>query len=198
LDQLRREWLIHDRQIVLFLGRLVRFKGPDLLLDAFAGIGPERGLSLVLAGQGPELRSLQERARRRGVENVHFTGRAVEGRHEKDLLYGLASVFVLPSRRGRIAEPWGLVLNEAASASLPIVTTQWAGAVGDLIRDGDTGFVVPSEDAKSLRATLLDIRDHPRQAQELGLRAREAAMPFTIERMADAFDWGIESAAART
>jgi glycosyltransferase involved in cell wall biosynthesis len=194
IDQIRRDWSIGDRHVVLFLGRVVRFKGPDLLLEAFAEIGAARGLYLVVAGQGPELPALQGQARRRGVANVHFTGRAVDRREEKDLLYGLAEVFVLPSRPWRVAEPWGLVLNEAASASLPIVTTRWAGAVGDLIRDGETGFVIPAEDPGSLRKTLLEILDHTQQAKERGRRAREAASGFTIERMADAFDWGFQSA----
>jgi glycosyltransferase involved in cell wall biosynthesis len=196
LDRVRREWSIEDRQVILFLGRLLEFKGPDILLEAFAGLEPSRKAFLVLAGQGPLLHRLQQQVRRRRMAHVHFTGHTVESSREKDLLYGLASVFVLPSRRWRTAEPWGLVLNEAASASLPIVTTQWAGAVGDLIRDGETGFVIPAEDPPSLGAMIMEILENPHQAKERGLRARDVASGFTIDRIADALDWGIRTAEA--
>lgn len=196
LDRLRKEWLIEDRQVVLFLGRLLEFKGPDILLEAFAGLEASRRAFLVVAGTGPLLHRLQERVRRGKVANVRLTGSTVESAREKDLLYGMASVFVLPSRRWRTAEPWGLVLNEAASASLPILTTEWAGAVGDLIRDGETGFVVPPEDPRALRASIAEILEHPQQAKERGLRARVVASGFTVARMAEALDWGIRTAEA--
>lgn len=197
LDRIRKDWAIGDRPVILYLGRLLKFKGPDVLVEAFAEVAQSGKAYLVVAGGGPLLPALQEQVRRKELTHVHFTGRTVEGSSEKDLLYALASVFVLPSRRWRTAEPWGLVLNEAASAALPIVTTHWAGAVGDLIRDGETGFVIPAEDPRSLCAVILEILEQPLGAKERGLRAREVAARFTIDRMADALDWGIRTAAAR-
>lgn len=195
LAEIRQEWSIGDRRVILFLGRLLEFKAPDVLLEAFVRMGRSGNAYLVMAGQGPLLGSLQGRARQRRLTNVHFTGQVVNGDQEKNLLYGLASAFVLPSRRWRTVEPWGLVLNEAASARLPIVATEWVGAVGDLIRDGETGYVIPGDEPGTLAEAILDILQRPEQAKERGLRAREVASQFTIERMAGAIDWAIQTAA---
>ena len=123
-----------------------------------------------------------------GLANVHFTGESVRGSTEKDLLYSLASIFVLPSRRWRVAEPWGLVLNEAASASLPIVASEWVGAAGDLVRDGETAYLVPDNDPARLAAAVLTVLGDPGRAQAVASRACELARSFTVERMAEAFD----------
>jgi len=195
LAKTRQDWSIGNRRVILFLGRLLEFKAPDVLLEAFARVDRSGNAYLVMAGQGPLLGTLQGRARRRRLTNVHFTARAVNGNQEKDLLYGLASAFVLPSRRWRTVEPWGLVLNEAASACLPIVATEWVGAVGDLIRDGETGYVVPGDEPGALAEAILDILQRPEQARERGLRAREVASQFTLDRMAGAMDWAIQAAA---
>jgi glycosyltransferase involved in cell wall biosynthesis len=103
-------------------------------------------------------------------------------------------VFVLPSRAGRIAEPWGLVLNEAASAGLPIVTTDEVGAAGDLIRDGDTGRIVTGGDPQALAEAIAVLLRSPETAHAFAARAKTQAASFTVERMADAFGEAFERA----
>jgi glycosyltransferase involved in cell wall biosynthesis len=195
LARIRREWNIGDRPVILFLGRLLSFKAPEVLIEAFSILRRETSSFLLIAGGGPRRDSLRRQAQRLGLEDALITGREVRGSREKDLLYSLAGVFVLPSRPGRIAEPWGLVLNEAAAAGLPIVTTDGVGAAGDLIRDGDTGRVVRAGDASGLAAAVSDLLRRPETARTLGGRARSQAAEFTVERMADAFGLAFERAA---
>jgi glycosyltransferase involved in cell wall biosynthesis len=192
---IRREWSIGDKPVVLFLGRLMSFKAPDVLVKAFSLLHRETAAFLLIAGSGPLREELAGQARRLGLDDVRITGREVRGAAEKNLLYSLARVFVLPSRRGRTAEPWGLVINEAASAALPIVTTDGVGAAGDLIRDGDTGRVVPSGDPRAMASAILGFLQAPDTARACGERARGQAARFTIERMADAFGAAFERAA---
>jgi glycosyltransferase involved in cell wall biosynthesis len=97
-------------------------------------------------------------------------------------------VFVLPSVLWRVAEPWGLVLNEAASAALPIVTTEAVGAVGDLIRPGESGLVVPEADEPALEGAILHLLTDRDEARRLGAAAKQAEAKFTVGRMAEAFD----------
>ena len=187
--RMRSEWGIGERAVVLFLGRLIPVKSPDTLVRAFAR-GADRMLNafLVVAGQGPMLPGLERQAAQLGLTSVHFTRQAVEGKSEKDALYSLADVFVLPSRRARIAEAWGLVLNEAANAGLPIVVSDMVGAVGDLIRPGESGLVVPQADTSALERAILHLLTNPDEARHLGAAAKQAEAGFTIERMAEAFD----------
>jgi glycosyltransferase involved in cell wall biosynthesis len=191
----RTEWRIGTKPVVLFLGRLLSFKAPEILVEAFSLL--RRGIPsfLLIAGDGPELGGLRRQAERLGLEDLHFTGAEVRSDKEKDLLYSLAGVFVLPSRKGRIAEPWGLVLNEAASAGLPIVTTDGVGAAGDLLRDGETGRVVEQGNAQALAGAISDFLRSPETARAFGKRARTRAADFTVGRMADAFVRAIERAA---
>lgn len=194
VGRFRREWGIGSRPVVLFLGRMIPIKAPDLLLEAFAS-RMDADAFLLLAGDGPLLPALRARIARLGLKQVFCTGREVRGADEKNLLYSLASVFVLPSRTGRVAESWGLVLNEAASAALPIVTARSVGAVGDLIRDGESGIVIPENDPAALAAAVSRCLQSPQEAKALGAKARLAAAEFTIERMADAFGRAFERAA---
>jgi phosphatidylinositol alpha-1,6-mannosyltransferase len=195
LADIRREWNIGERPVVLFLGRLMSFKAPDVLVEAFSILRRDTPSFLLIAGDGPQRDSLRRQARRLGLDDAVVTGREVRGAKEKDRLYSLGRVFVLPSRMGRTAEPWGLVLNEAAGASLPIVTTDGVGAAGDLIRDGDTGRVVAQGDARALAEAISGFLRRPGEARACGQRARAQAAQFTIERMADAFGSAFERAA---
>ena len=114
----------------LYAGRLDPEKGLDTLLEAFRDVPGE----LVLVGGGSD----EQRLRGLAGERVRF-----EGPVDRDELVGYyrdADVFVLPSR----SEPWGMVLNEAAAAGLPLVATEESGAAHDLI-DGN-GFRVPADD----------------------------------------------------
>lgn len=194
LEQTRHEWQIGTKPVILFLGRLLSFKAPGVLVEAFSILRGDIPSFLLIAGDGPELGALRRRVERLGLKDILVTGAEVRGENEKDLLYSLAGVFVLPSRRGRIAEPWGLVLNEAASAGLAIVTTDGVGAAGDLIRDGDTGRVVKQGDARALAGAISEFLQSPESARACGNRARARCEEFTIERMADAFGRAFERA----
>jgi glycosyltransferase involved in cell wall biosynthesis len=194
LERIRREWHIGKLPVVLFLGRLLSFKAPEVLVDAFSILHREIPSFLLVAGDGPLREKLRRRVRQLELDDALVTGRAVQGSREKDLLYSLASVFVLPSRAGRIAEPWGLVLNEAAGAGLPIVTTDEVGAADDLIRDGDTGRMVKGGDPQALAEAIAALLRSPETARTFAARAKAQAAGFTVERMADAFGEAFERA----
>ncbi len=154
----------------LYAGRLDPEKGIDTLLRAFERVPGE----LVLAGGGAEEASLRALA----GDRVRFAGAV--GRDELVPLYRGADVFVLPSR----SEPWGMVLNEAATAGLPIIATSGVGAARDLV-DGN-GYVVPVDDENALAEAMLRLAENPPLRAQLGARSRELATRFTPEAWADA------------
>lgn len=157
---------------VLAVGRLAPEKGLDTLVQATDGLPVE----VVLAGTGPE----EERLRRLGGERVRFLGQV--DRDALPQVYADADILALPST----SDPWGMSLNEAALAGLPLVSTTAAGAAWELIEDGVNGFRVPPDDAAGLRAALGRLVEDAGFRRAAGARSREIAARFTPEGWADA------------
>lgn len=157
---------------LLAVGRLAPEKGLDTLLLAAEGLPVE----VVLAGTGPE----ESRLRAMAGSTVTFLGH-VE-RDALPALYADADVLVMPSR----SEPWGMALNEAALAGLPLVSTTSAGAAWDLIDHGVNGFRLPPDDVRALREALSRLVEDAGFRAAAGSRSREIATRFTPEEWADA------------
>jgi glycosyltransferase involved in cell wall biosynthesis len=157
---------------LLGVGRLAAEKGFDTLLEAAEGLAVE----IQLAGVGPE----EARLRRLAGPNVEFLGHV--RRDALPALYANADVVVMPSR----SDPWGMVLNEAALAGRPLVSTEAAGAAHELIEDGANGFRVPPGDVAALREALRRLVDDQAFRAAAGARSRELAARFTPAAWADA------------
>ena len=155
----------------LYAGRLDPEKGLDVLLRAFGRVPG----ALVLAGSGPE----EARLRALADGRVRFLGPL--DRDELPAVYAQADAFVLPSR----SEPWGMVLNEAAAAGLPLVATEGAGAAHDLVEDGVNGFRVPVDDEEALAAALTRLAEDEPFRLAAGARSRELVAAFTPDAWAD-------------
>ena len=161
-----------DAVRIVAVGRLAPEKGIDTLLEAVRDLPAE----MVVAGVGPE----EARLRALAGPNVTFVGQI--GRDELAALYADADVAVMPSR----SDPWGMVLNEAALAGLPLVSTTAAGAAWALIEDGANGFRVPPDDPAALRAALVRLVADDAFRRAAGEKSREIAARFTPEAWADA------------
>ncbi|KAA6183947.1 glycosyltransferase family 4 protein [Thiohalocapsa marina] len=166
-------------KVFLFVGRLEPEKGIDLLLAAFGQVKAQHDdVALLIIGDGA-LREL--------VSGAAATDQAIQapGRLQGESLldaYAVADAFVLPSR----FEPWGLVVNEAMAAGLPVIVTDRAGCGEDLVEAGRTGLVVPAEDASALASALSRLaRDHA---------LRETMSRQALEKIAG---WTLEEEAAR-
>jgi len=134
---------------ILFSGQLIARKGVDLLIEAFlevAHLVPD--LHLTLLGTGPGRDALSALIPAGLCDRVHFLGfQQPEAIPE---IFAAADVFVLPSRH----DGWGVVVNEALGAGLPIVVSDRVGA-RDLVEEGRNGFVAPAGDVESLANALL-------------------------------------------
>ena len=176
VDALRTELPESDELVVLHVGRLIDHKAVDVLVHA-AFDAPVR---LHVVGDGPERAALEEIARRLGVRAT-FAGE-LQG-DELAAAYAAADVFALASRR----ETWGVVVNEAAAAGLPLVLSEAVGAAGDLLRDGENGFLVPAGDAARLAAVLKRLAADPDLRRRMGARSRELAAGWGYEPSVEAF-----------
>ena len=162
----------HDARIVLSTARLVAQKGVDQAVRALAELPADA--VLVVLGEGPERASLERLARELGVaERVFLPGRV------PDVAAWLrrAAVYVQPSRW----EGFGLSVLEAMQAALPVVATR-VSSLPELVVDGETGLLVPVDDAAALAGAIADALDRP----GLGAAGRTRAQTeFSVARMAD-------------
>jgi glycosyltransferase involved in cell wall biosynthesis len=169
-ERLRSELRLR-RACVLYVGRLSREKGADLLVDAARGLDAD----VVIAGDGPE----EARLRAQAPANVRLLGHV--DRDELPVWYAVADVICLPSR----SDTWGMSLNEGAAAGLPLVASEAAGAAWDLIEDGENGFRVPVDDAAALRSALARLVADRELRRAAGRRSLELSQRFTPEAWAD-------------
>ena len=143
---------------VLFVGQFEERKGLRHLLDAFAAL-PDVPARLRLIGNG----SLEPEVSRRAADDprVELVGYVPQERLPAEL--ARSRCLVLPSITTDLdREPWGLVVNEAMHAGLPVVTTDAVGAAaGGLVEDGRNGFVVPERDTSSLAVAIRPARRGP-------------------------------------
>jgi len=127
----------------LFVGRIIGVKNLEVMLDAFVSAFAGSGdVELRLVGRGDMLEEL--RRRYSAQRNIVFAGARFGD--ELTAEYHAASALVLPSSY----EPWGLVVNEAMAAGLPVIVSDQVGAAHDLVEGRDTGFIFPYKDADKL------------------------------------------------
>jgi glycosyltransferase involved in cell wall biosynthesis len=168
---------LHGRPLVLFTGRMVPYKGVDVLLRSLQGIEAVA----VLAGDGPRRSEWMALAAELGLRGrAQFPGEVPQD--ELLALYHACDVFVLPSITR--AEAFGFVQVEAMVCGKPVVSTRVPSGVPWVNRHEETGLTVPPGDAAALREALQRLLlDAPLRAR-LGAAARRRVLEtFTVEQM---------------
>jgi rhamnosyl/mannosyltransferase len=164
--------------LVLFTGRLVPYKGVDVLLRAMATIDAR----LVVVGDGPMRGALEEQARATCGGRVRFAGSV--GDEELTALYHACDVFVLPSVTR--AEAFGMVQIEAMACGKPVVSTSVPSGVPWVNQHQKTGLIVPPADADALAGAIRCLLGDPSLRARLGEGGRcRVACEFTAVRMAE-------------
>jgi glycosyltransferase involved in cell wall biosynthesis len=174
--ELRRELGIPDVAWVTgTVGRLAPEKDHTLLLDAIAPTLDDLH-RLVIVGSGPEEERLRVRVSTGPAARwVHLTG----ARSDVQRLLSAFDVFVLSSK----TEGLPLVIPEAMAASLPVVSTA-VGGIASVVRDGETGLLVPAGNVAALRSALSALRADRRRASAMGDAAcRLAHERYSKQRM---------------
>jgi glycosyltransferase involved in cell wall biosynthesis len=139
-----------DRPAILYAAKFTRRKRPLDLLEACRRLRTKttKPHTLVMVGSGELEQELRTFCVNESIDNVLFPG--FINQSELPRLYGASDVFVLPSEH----EPWGLAVNEAMCAGLPIVASEEVGCVSDLVQDGVNGYTPPAGDLNGLTEAL--------------------------------------------
>jgi glycosyltransferase involved in cell wall biosynthesis len=175
---MRRLGLTNGEKIVLFVGRLVYYKGVEHLIDAMRGVDAR----LVILGDGPLRTALEQRAQDRRLDGkILFCPRGSD--QDVKTLYSLADVFVLPSTEP--TEAFGLVQLEAMAYGVPVVNTDLPTGVPWVSQSNVTGLTVPPRDSKALAQALNRILHDRRLARRFSENCRTRVREFTVEKMLD-------------
>ncbi len=162
------------------VGRLRPQKGMDVLLDAFARL-PDQSVHLVIVGEGELHDSLRARAAAAGLQDrVHFLG----ARSDVPEMYAAFDIYA----HAAYFEGMPNAVMEAMAAGLPVAATR-ADGTSELIRDGETGWLVPIGDAETLAEKLSAAIGNPDLRRDVGNQAAIFMQEhYSVEKMVNAFD----------
>jgi len=169
----------HGPNIVLFVGRLIYYKGAEHLIRAMKDVDGK----LLIVGEGPLEGQLRSLAAELGIEDkVAFLGRIQD--REMAAYYHSCDVFVLPSIAR--SEAFGIVQLEAMACGKPVINTDLPTGVPKVSRNGETGITVPPADPAALTEAINNLLEDSDLRQEYGSNARRRVEErFSIKRMLD-------------
>jgi glycosyltransferase involved in cell wall biosynthesis len=169
-----------DPVTFLFCGQMIRRKGVDLLLLAFDRL-VARGVDarLLLVGREADLPEFLSKVAPAVRSKIRFEGFQPPERLPE--YFGKSDVFVLPSRH----DGWGVVINQALAAGLPIITSDAVGAGLDFVENGVNGMCVSADDIDALYGAMEKLASNPDKARQWGKSSRTRARDLTPEAGAE-------------
>lgn len=163
------------KKVAIAVGQFIHRKGFDVLLKAWAECDKDYELYIIGAQPTTEYIELKQAL---NLENVHFEG--FKTKAELQQYYQAADLFILPTRE----DIWGLVVNEAMASGLPVITTDKCVAGLELIKNGESGYVIPSENTVLLTEKINLILRDDSMRQRMAENALNTIRKYTIENMA--------------
>ena len=199
-SDLKRSLGVAGRPTLLTVARIVkanRYKGHDVVLRALPNVmRAVPDLAYLIVGDGDDLPYLKQLASECGVrDHVIFAGHVPDA--ELPLLYNACDAFIMCSRedrtrRGILAEGFGIALVEASACGKPVIAGR-SGGVIDAVQDGVTGLLVNPVDIEAAAAAIITVLRQPGLAMTLGTNGRawvESEMNWT--RAADEFQQAMQ------
>src|SRR5204862_6523464 len=160
----------------LFCGQMNRRKGVDLLLAAFDRlVGKGADAHLLLVGREAELPDFLRAISPAALARINYAG--FQPPECLPQYFSEADVFILPSRY----DGWGVVVNQALGAGLPVICSEAVGAAHDLVEHGVNGLIFPSGDGPELLRCLERVSQSQECALQWGAASRQKAHEWTPE-----------------
>jgi 1,2-diacylglycerol 3-alpha-glucosyltransferase len=172
--QLRKKYRLPE-DYFLCVSRFMEKKNLPRLIQAYARyreITGAQAWDLVICGSGPLESRLRQQVQLLGLKQVHFPG--FKQIDELPNFYGLARCFIIPSSH---AEQFGLVVNEAMAAGLPVLVSRACGCAPDLVREGVNGFTFDPLDVEAMASLMVKM-----SSGEVDLAAMSRASGSLIAR----------------
>jgi 1,2-diacylglycerol 3-alpha-glucosyltransferase len=183
----KRQSQIPKNPYFIVISRLIKRKNVFHLVEAFADyrqeIGFDRAWDLVICGSGEEESSIRKLINEKQLQDsVHLPG--FISYHSIGDWYGLANALIHPA----LQEQWGLVVNEACAAGLPILCSHTVGASKELVYEGQNGLLFDPESRQDMTRTLLTIHQMDSDSRiQMGRLSQKIVDKFSPQNFADSF-----------
>ena len=165
--------------LFIYVGRLKRYKGVDLIIRAFAELGDESAM-LEIAGTGDHRPRLERLTRALRIDSrVRFLGFVPEAAKVALLRRAWAAVLASPK------EGWGISNMEAAACGTPVIASDSPG-IRESVIDAETGFLVRHGDVAAMAGAMRRLTGSPSLVESMGAAGRRFAEKFSWDRSADA------------
>jgi len=185
---IQKELNLKSKKVILYVGRLIKRKGVNYLIEAFYRLRMERDdVVLIIIGQGECRKELERISKTLGIDNSIF----FRGYIEDDLLssyYLICDICVVPSVSIILGDPWVFVVNEAMYFGKPVIASDAVGSAFDMIYNGVNGFIVPEKDSEALYIAMNKILSDSKLKTAMGnASAKIIRENFKYDNMVDGF-----------
>ncbi|MBW2412530.1 MAG: glycosyltransferase [Deltaproteobacteria bacterium] len=177
--------------LIVAAGRLVKLKGFDLLIRAFADLPDEIRARLMIVGDGEERQNLQKLVERLRLDKKVF----LIGSKKNPWKYmARADIFVLSSH----TEAFPNVLGEALALEIPVLATDCSAGIREYLQNGKCGLIVPPGDKKALTRGLTQMLTDSELGRRLVKQAAERVAEFDIARVVNIYENVLHTVLQRT
>lgn len=180
ITKLNKEELT-DKFVLLYSGRLLPRKRVSDLLYAVALSGVQREVSVLIIGSGSELSAIKKLGNDLSLDVSYID--FISNQDELFETYGTVNCLVLPSED----DPWGLVVNEAEAASLPVIVSDACGCVFDLVKDGVNGYTYESNNIENLSEKIVQMYNNSRDSKDMGNESFKIISGWKFSNSAQSF-----------
>lgn len=177
-EAIRAKLKIPEKKVIVAVGQFIYRKGFDVLLNACKEIDKETGVYIIGSKANDEYINIKKCLQLKNVNFISF-----KSKEELADYYKAADLFVLPTRE----DIWGLVINEAMSHGLPVITTDNCLAGLELVIDSENGYIVPVEDVDSLANKINSIFKDDVLRLRMSSKSLEIIQEYSIENMASRY-----------
>lgn len=175
---LRKKHGINKPAILLF-GRVSPEKKLDFAIDIFSEVLYEIDAELIILGDGPHRKVLEEKVKNENIKNVRFLG--IKRGEELVEIINATDVFVLTS-----LENQPMTMLQTMACGLPIVGPDFGGSI-EYIHENKTGFIVSKDDKKAFAQKIIYLLKNPAIAREFGENGRVVVKTFSPENVGNMF-----------
>lgn len=174
-EKAKSELFRPDNVTVLFTGQFIYRKGIDVLIRACSHL--KTNCEVFIVG-GKPTKEMKQYIAEWNLQNIHFMDFVKPS--ELGEYYLASDIYVLPTRE----DIWGLVINEAMSYGLPVITTDKCLAGLELIKNGENGFVIGSEDDLALADAIDKLATSAELRDLISIKNKQKISHYSIEEMA--------------
>ncbi|HYJ64566.1 MAG TPA: N-acetyl-alpha-D-glucosaminyl L-malate synthase BshA [Parafilimonas sp.] len=180
IDAFRKVIAPHDEKILIHASNFRKIKRVDDVIKIFANVHQQIPSKLLLVGDGPERRAMEDLARQLQVQDdVRFLGK--QEQIEEILL--VSDLFLLPSEY----ESFGLAAMEAMAANVPVISSD-AGGLPEININGETGYTATVGDVETMSACAVNLLSHEELLAQFRKNAKAQALKFDLHNIVPRYE----------